>query len=81
MRKIYYCTECKRLCENDEVCKYCGSNYLKKIVQGTSVNIIGTKRKGSVLKFDDSKIYLILKDEGNNKFIKDFQIEEIRKVL
>ncbi|GAA0125731.1 MULTISPECIES: hypothetical protein [Clostridium] len=81
MSKIYYCVDCKRVGTNSDVCLYCNGTYLKPITQGTSVNIIGTKKKGRVLKVKQNEVLLILVDDMNNKFVKEVLIEDIRKVL
>lgn len=81
MSKIYYCMDCKRIGKNNSACKYCNGDFLKPIVKGTSVNVIGSKQKGKVLKIKEEVVSLILRDDRNNKFIKEFSIENIRKVL
>ena len=78
---IYYCVDCKRVNHNNEKCDYCGSTYLKPVKQGTSVNVIGSKLKGKVLNVKGDYITLILKDEYNNKYLKNFKMEQLKKIL
>lgn len=81
MSKLYYCVDCKRLFKSSEKCEYCDGNFLKAITNGAPVNVIGTKQKGKVLKVDDSTVKLIVIDETNNKLIKEYKVEQLRKVL
>ncbi|WP_017416248.1 MULTISPECIES: hypothetical protein [Clostridium] len=81
MNKIYYCVDCKRIGSNSEKCSYCNGSYLKEIVQGSPVNVIGTKQKGKVLKVEQDRVKLIVIDEAKNKLIKEYKIEQLKKVL
>ncbi|MPM70201.1 hypothetical protein SDC9_117154 [bioreactor metagenome] len=81
MNKIYYCVDCKRIVSNNEKCCYCNGSYLKEIVQGSPVNVIGTKQKGKVLKVEQDRVKLIVIDEAKNKLIKEYKIEQLKKVL
>lgn len=81
MSKLYYCVDCKRLVKSSEKCDYCNSSFLKAITNGAPVNVIGTKQKGKVLKVEDSTVKLIVIDEAKNKLIKEYEVEQLRKVL
>jgi RNA polymerase subunit RPABC4/transcription elongation factor Spt4 len=81
MRKVYYCVQCKRLITNEDKCNYCDGDYIKEVFQGCPVNIIGTKQKGKVLKIEDEKIKLIVIDEAKNKLVKEYKVEELKKIL
>jgi hypothetical protein len=81
VNKIYYCVDCKRIVSSKEKCNYCNGSYLKEIVQGSPVNVIGTKQKGKVLKVEEDSVKLIVIDEAKNRLIKEYKIQEIQKVL
>ncbi|MCM8710887.1 hypothetical protein M2651_07595 [Clostridium sp. SYSU_GA19001] len=81
MNKLYYCNECKRVIGNSDCCSFCNSSYVSELVVGVPVNVIGTKLKGKVLKIKDGTVRLLIRDESNNKFIRDYEGEKLRKVL
>ena len=81
MGKLYYCSECKRVFLNKETCKYCGSQGKKDLRRGTPVNVIGSKLKGKILKVQGNSVKLLVRDDENNKYIKEYSSEELRKVL
>lgn len=81
MSKLYYCSDCKRVFNNADKCEFCGSFYVKELKVGKSVNVMGSKQKGKVLKVKGENITLILIDEMNNKYTKDYKAEELRKIL
>ena len=79
--KLYYCKECKKIFKeqvNDGCCT--GSN-VKKLKIGTSVNVLGTKLKGKVYKIKDNLVTLIISEEGSNKFLKDYEFQNLKKIL
>jgi hypothetical protein len=79
--KLYYCMYCKRVFNVDAACEYCSGNNVKELVKNSSVNIIGSKLKGKVVKVEHGKARLLIKDENNNKYIKEYDAAVIRKVL
>lgn len=81
MNKLYYCNECKRVVSSSEYCNYCKSNLIDELADGAPVNVIGTKLKGKVLKIKDSTVRLLITDEGNNRLIKEYEGEKLRKIL
>ncbi|WP_315119600.1 hypothetical protein [uncultured Clostridium sp.] len=81
MGKLFYCTECKRVINSGEKCNYCNGENIKDLSYGTPVNVIGTKTKGRVLKIKDNVVRLLVRDEYNNKFIKEYESGQLRKVL
>lgn len=81
MEKLYYCGECKRVVKNGESCDFCGSNYVMELSVGAPVNVIGTKLKGKVLKIKNNTARLLIRDESNNKFIREYEGDKLRKVL
>jgi hypothetical protein len=81
MNKLYYCSECKRVLSNGESCNYCNSNSVYELAVGAPCNVIGTKLKGKVLKIKDNTVRLLIRDEGNNKLIREYDGEKLRKVL
>ncbi|KAJ50573.1 hypothetical protein BD780_002737 [Clostridium tetanomorphum] len=81
MGKLYYCSECKRVLKDNEKCEYCNAESIKELNYGTPVNVIGSKLKGKVLKIKDNMVRLIIRDENNSKFIKEYELEKLRKIL
>lgn len=81
MNKLYYCNECKRVIDSSENCNYCKSNLIDELANGAPVNVIGTKLKGRVLKIKDNSVRLLIKDEGNNRLIKEYEGQQLRKIL
>lgn len=81
MNKLYYCNECKRVIEGSESCSYCSSQLIEELSLGAPVNIIGTKLKGKVLKIKDNTARILIRDEGNNKFVREYDGEKLRKIL
>lgn len=81
MDRLYYCGKCKRVITNEMVCNYCEGDDIRELVIKTPVNVIGTKIKGNILKMKNGKVNLIVRDEFNNKFIKEYSPEQLRKVL
>ena len=81
MDKLYYCLDCKRIFAASNGCNYCQSRSIKPLVKSAPVNVIGTKTKGNVLKTKGDLVQLLLVDEKNNRYIKEFQADHIKKVL
>lgn len=81
MERLYYCSECKRVITSEGKCDYCNSKDVKELMLKTPVNVIGTKTKGKVLKIKNGKINLIIKDEANNKLVKEYEANQLKKVL
>ena len=81
MGKLYYCTECKRVFKSNAKCEYCNAEVTKELEIGTPVSVIGTKLKGNVLKIMVDAVALIVRDQSNNKMIKEFEIDKLKKVL
>lgn len=81
MYKLYYCNKCKRVITNESCCDYCKAEEIKELMLKTPVNVIGTKVKGKILKINNEKATLIIRDEGNNKFLKEYGADQLRKVL
>ncbi|MFD3156662.1 hypothetical protein ACFIJ5_07340 [Haloimpatiens sp. FM7330] len=81
MSKLYYCLDCKRVFKDESKCNFCNGENVKELKVGKSVNVIGTKLKGKVLKVNGDNVKLILKDEMNNKYLKEYKTEELKKIL
>ncbi|MCX7950651.1 MAG: hypothetical protein N2594_01720 [Clostridiales bacterium] len=78
---MFYCLSCKRVGKNAEVCEYCSAENLKELKVDSPVNVIGTKLKGRVLKLSGDKVRLLIRDDANNRFIKEYSYRDIKKVL
>ena len=81
MANLFYCNKCKRVMANETQCDYCGHMEINKLLQGTSVNVIGTKEKGRVFKITDEVVKLIVVDLAKNKIIKEYKAEQLRKII
>lgn len=81
MDKLYYCSSCKRVLREPEDCEYCKSNETEELLVGKPVNVIGTKLKGKVLKIKKGMVTLLMVNENNEKYMKDYEAEKLRKVL
>jgi len=81
MNKLYYCLECKRVIKSSEACDYCKSENVNELVVGAPVNVIGQKLKGKVLKIDNDIVRILVRDQSNNKLIKEFEPAKLNKVL
>ncbi|AKN33685.1 hypothetical protein Ccar_23820 [Clostridium carboxidivorans P7] len=81
MGKVYYCVECKRVIENDKVCDYCKSENLKQLTIKAPVNVIGTKVKGKVFKLKDGKVDILIRNEANEKLLKEYEPAQLKKLL
>ncbi|CDF57767.1 hypothetical protein [Thermobrachium celere] len=78
---MFYCTSCKRIVKDGGVCEFCASQQLKELKLDTPVNVVGTKLKGRVLKVSDDKVRLLIRDDSNNRFIKEYSYKELKKIL
>ncbi|MCM0650544.1 hypothetical protein NBE98_19445 [Clostridium swellfunianum] len=81
MDKLYYCGKCKRVLTSGENCSYCSSSLINELIVGAPVNVIGTKLKGKVLKIKENTARLLIRDESNSKFIREYEGDKLRKVI
>lgn len=81
MDRLYYCGVCKRVIENDKVCDYCKGEDIKELTIKAPINVIGTKVKGKVFKVKDRKVNILIKNEANEKIIKEYNAEQLKKLL
>lgn len=79
--KLYYCKECKKIFKEQEAGGCCKGSNVKELKSGTSVNVLGTKVKGKVYKIKDNLVTIIIHDEGNDKFLKEYEYRNLRKIL
>ena len=81
MKVLNYCLDCKRVFPSSEKCEFCNSNNIKPLKKGTSVNVIGTKTKGSVFNCKDDLVSIIVVTEGNERVIKEYKVNTLKKIL
>jgi len=81
MADLFYCKNCKRVIASETQCVYCGHSEVNKLMQGTSVNIIGTKQKGKVFKISDEIVKVIIFDLAKNKIIKEYEAQQLKKIV
>jgi RNA polymerase subunit RPABC4/transcription elongation factor Spt4 len=81
MANLFYCKKCKRVIVSETLCDYCGDKEISRLLQGTSVNIIGTKEKGKVFKIGDEVVKVIIIDVAKNKIIKEYKAQQLKKIV
>lgn len=81
MDKLYYCADCKRIINDEKVCSYCKGENIEKLSIGAPVSVIENKQKGKVLKIKDGIVRLLIRTDSNEKFIKEYEANKLRKVL
>jgi len=81
MANLFYCKKCKRVIASGTQCDYCGHIEVNRLVEGTSVNIIGTKEKGKVFKISDETVKVITIDLAKNKLVKEYKAEQLKKIV
>lgn len=81
MANLFYCKKCKRVIASGTQCEYCGSIEVNGLMHGTSVNIIGTKEKGKVLKISDEIVKVIVIDVAKNKIVKEYKPSQLKKII
>lgn len=78
---LFYCGNCKRIFKDNEKCSYCGSLKIFDLREGTPCNVIGSKLKGKIIKIKDENIRLLIHDENNETYIKEYKGEQLKKVI
>jgi hypothetical protein len=81
MSKLFYCTSCKRVVNNEQCCEYCKCEETNELVVGAPVNIIGNKLKGKVLKITGEIVRIIIRDASNNKLVKEYEASKLTKII
>ena len=81
MNKLYYCLDCQRVFKSEVSCDFCQSTKIKELVRNAPINILGTKLKGKVFKIEQEMVKVKYNDEHKKVFIKDFEINKIKKIL
>ncbi|NLZ47477.1 MAG: hypothetical protein GX895_01600 [Clostridiales bacterium] len=81
MEKLWYCLKCRRIFKNAGECIYCKSTFTKELNRNSPVNVFGTKIKGKVLKIEDGKAKLLIINENKEKYIKEYDVDKLRKIL
>ena len=81
MANLFYCVKCKRVIVNETQCDYCGDTQINRLLQGTSVNVIGTKEKGKVFKISDQMVKIIVVDLAKNKVLREYKAEQLKKIV
>ncbi|SCJ99215.1 Uncharacterised protein [uncultured Clostridium sp.] len=81
MKSLNYCLECKRVFESNERCEFCSSDKIKTLKKGTSVNVIGSKIKGSVFNYKDDLVSLVIVTENKERIIKEYKVNNLKKIL
>lgn len=80
MNKVYFCNECKKVFTQGNGCNCQKEGCIKEIKLGTPVNIIGTKLKGKIYKIKGDVLDVVI-TSNKNRYIKQYKVEEVRKVL
>lgn len=77
---LYYCSECSRVFKGDYNCPHCNGEGVT-LKKNSPVNVIGTKVKGRIFNCDDEKVSLIVRTEDNSRVIKEYLVNNLRKIL
>lgn len=81
MKTLNYCLECRRVFKSNERCEFCSSNKIKPLKKGTSVNVIGSKIKGSIFSYKEDLVSLIIITEGKERIVKEYKSNALKKIL
>ncbi|SFB16738.1 hypothetical protein [Clostridium frigidicarnis] len=82
MKRLLYCLNCKKIFPHQDNCPYCNNDKVKNLDIATSVNVIGTKLKGKVLRIKDNSVSLLITNpDTKDKYIKDYTSEKLKKIL
>lgn len=81
MKTLNYCLECKRVFTSNERCEFCNSDKIKLLKKGTSVNVIGSKIKGSIFNYKEDLVSLIIITENKERIIKEYKANNLKKIL
>ncbi|MDP4091371.1 MAG: hypothetical protein Q8930_19165 [Bacillota bacterium] len=81
MSTLCYCLQCRRVFNEENGCPYCKGTSVKELSKDSPVNVLGSKLKGKVLKIEEGKARLLIRDENNQKYIKEFEADKLRKIL
>lgn len=80
MKKVYFCSVCRKVFYEENACACEGENNIKEMKIGTPINVIGTKLKGKVYKIKDNLLEVII-TSNKERSMKEYKFEEVRKVL
>jgi len=81
MTKLFYCSDCKKILNDNTSCSACQSSNIKPLKKGTSVNVIGTKKKGKIYRVYNDEVKLLVINEAKEKLIKTYTYDQLKKVL
>lgn len=81
MTKLFYCCDCKKILKDNTSCSACQSSNIKPLREGTSVNVIGTKKKGKIYRIYEHKVKLLVINAAKEKLIKTYTYDQLKKVL
>ncbi|MGL4742169.1 MAG: hypothetical protein ACRC41_15440 [Sarcina sp.] len=75
------CSSCARVFKLSEAqCPYCGNSKFILVKKDSPVNVLGTKLKGRIFKKFDENVLLIINTESNEKVLKEFKINQLKKI-
>lgn len=81
MSKLFYCENCRRVLNGAENCIYCEGKDIKELLKNSPVNILGTKLKGKILKMDNNLVKVLLVNENKERLIKEYEANQLRKII
>lgn len=82
MKSLVYCVDCKKIFPCQDKCPCCNCETVKDLDIATSVNVIGTKLKGKVLRIKNTSVSLLLVNpDTTEKYIKEYSYEKPRKII
>lgn len=81
MFNLNYCVDCRRISSFDEECSFCQSTDIKDLAKNAPANVIGTKLKGRIINVKEGMVDLLYTDEAKNKAVRQYEPEQLRKIL
>lgn len=79
---LSYCTSCYKVFNAlTKTCPECNYSSLMPIKKNSPVNVIGTKIKGRIFKILEQTALLIVITESNEKIIKEYPINTLKKII
>ena len=82
MKKLSYCSDCRRISDFNGVCSYCQSTKIKELKRKAPVSVIGALIKGDVINVNGKTVEIVCIEAGKSKrSLKKFDAEKLMKVL
>ncbi|MGL6174740.1 MAG: hypothetical protein ACRC1P_09085, partial [Cellulosilyticaceae bacterium] len=74
------CSVCKKIFNQTNPCECQQEEAIKALKVGTPINIVGTKLKGKIYKIKNDTLEVLIIHE-KNRYLKEYSLSQVRKVL